>query len=136
MLFIEPVRPMQNTAFSARPTVVGAENTVDLAPKAPAEEVLTTVVKNDWINDEYKHLVVTASPKALGAKPGQFFHWLCPSPDDGELWLRRPQSIYVVDREGAKLEFLYKCVGRGTNGAATLKAGDTFNMFGPLGVGF
>ncbi len=127
---------MESTVFAARPHVVGTENTVDQAPAAPVEEILTTVLANDSINDEYKHLIVTASPKALTAKPGQFFHWLCPSPDEGDLWLRRPQSIYVVDKERQRLEFLYKCVGRGTNGAATLKPGDTFNMVGPLGVGF
>ena len=35
-----------------------------------------------------------------------------------------------------RIEFLYKCVGRGTNGLATLKRGDDLNMVGPLGVGF
>jgi dihydroorotate dehydrogenase electron transfer subunit len=69
-------------------------------------------------------------------KPGQFFNLLCPSPDDGELWLRRPQSVYRIDRERGRIEFLYKCVGRGTKGLATLKRGDELNMVGPLGVGF
>ena len=53
---------------------------------------------HDWINAEYKHLIIDASPKALAVKPGQFFNMLCPSPDDGELWLRRPQSVYRIDR--------------------------------------
>ena len=39
-------------------------------------------------------------------------------------------------RQTAGIEFLYKCVGRGTRGLATLKPGDTLNMVGPLGVGF
>ena len=34
------------------------------------------------------------------------------------------------------LEFLYKVEGRGTQGMATLRAGDDFNVAGPLGVGF
>ena len=122
--------------FSTKPHVVGDESFVDRAPAAPAEETVTTVIANDWINDEYKHLVVTATPKALSAKPGQFFHWLCPSPDEGELWLRRPQSIYVVDKERQRLEFLYKTVGRGTKGTAMLEPGDEFNIVGPLGAGF
>jgi dihydroorotate dehydrogenase electron transfer subunit len=94
------------------------------------------VVSHTWINSEYKHLVVDASPKALAVKPGQFFNLLCPSPDAGELWLRRPQSVYRIDRENDRLEFLYKCVGRGTFGLATLDVGDELNMVGPLGVGF
>ena len=36
----------------------------------------------------------------------------------------------------ARIEFLYKCVGRGTRGLATLEKGDDLNMVGPLGVGF
>ncbi len=94
------------------------------------------VGKHDWINSEYKHLVVDASPKALAVKPGQFFNLLCPSPDAAELWLRRPQSVYRIDRENRRIEFLYKCVGRGTFGLATLAPGDELNMVGPLGVGF
>jgi dihydroorotate dehydrogenase electron transfer subunit len=88
------------------------------------------------VNPEYKHLVVDASPKALAVTPGQFFNLLCPSPDAGELWLRRPQSVYRIDPERGRIEFLYKCVGRGTYGLATLEPGDDLNMVGPLGVGF
>jgi dihydroorotate dehydrogenase electron transfer subunit len=93
-------------------------------------------VCHDWVNTEYKHLIVDASRKALSVKPGQFFNLLCPSPDEGELWLRRPQSVYRIDREHGRIEFLYKCVGRGTYGLATLRCGDALNMVGPLGVGF
>ena len=103
-------------------------------PGITAEESLSKVVSNDWVNPEYKHLVVTATPKALNAKPGQFFNILCPSPDDGELWLRRPQSVYRIDREKGRLEFLYKCVGRGTRSMATFQPGQDCNLVGPLGV--
>jgi dihydroorotate dehydrogenase electron transfer subunit len=123
--------------FASAPTIVG--NSAPPAPTdlhIPAEESLCPVVAHDWINAEYKHLVVDASPKSLAVKPGQFFNLLCPSPDEGELWLRRPQSVYRIDRERGRIEFLYKCVGRGTKGLATLKRGDDLNMVGPLGVGF
>src|ERR1700704_1422163 len=123
--------------FASAPTIVG--NSAPPAPTdlhIPAEESLWPVVATDGSNAEYKHLVVDASPKSLAVKPGQFFNLLCPSPDDGELWLRRPQSVYRIDRERGRIEFLYKCVGRGTNGLATLKRGDELNMVGPLGVGF
>lgn len=102
----------------------------------PAEETLCPVVAHEWINDEYKHLVVKATPKALAAQPGQFFQLLCPSPDEGEIWFRRPQSVYRVARSSGRMEFLYKVVGRGTRGLAMLKPGDNLNMVGPLGVGF
>ena len=124
---------MKTIAFSSHPHVVGE---AEREPQIPAEEALTKVVSNVWVNDEYKHLVITAAEKALSAKPGQFFNILCPSPDDGELWLRRPQSVYRIDRPGKRIEFLYKCVGRGTKGMATFEPGDACNIVGPLGVGF
>jgi dihydroorotate dehydrogenase electron transfer subunit len=116
--------------------VVGGPDAGHSPVQCPAEESLCPVVAHEWVNDEYKHLVVKASPKALAATPGQFFHLLCPSPDEGELFFRRPQSVYRVARSSGRLEFLYKVVGRGTKGLATLEPGDLLNMLGPLGVGF
>jgi dihydroorotate dehydrogenase electron transfer subunit len=122
--------------FSSAPSQADAGNKSLPGTPRPVEELLTDVVSHDWVNDEYKHLVVKASPKALATRPGQFFHILCPSPDDGDLWLRRPQSVYRIDREARRLEFLYKCVGRGTRGMGTLAPGEQCNLVGPLGVGF
>jgi dihydroorotate dehydrogenase electron transfer subunit len=120
--------------FASSPFVVGKSEPKN--PHIPAEEALCPIVSHDWVNSEYKHLVVEASPKALKVNPGQFFNLLCPSPDVGELWLRRPQSVYRIDREKGRIEFLYKCVGRGTHGLATMKPGEQLNIVGPLGVGF
>jgi dihydroorotate dehydrogenase electron transfer subunit len=122
--------------FASAPYVVGKSAPAPAESRIPAEEALCPVVSHEWVNAEYKHLVVDASPKALAVNPGQFFNLLCPSPDEGELWLRRPQSVYRIDRAKRRIEFLYKCVGRGTNGLARLKRGDDLNMVGPLGVGF
>jgi dihydroorotate dehydrogenase electron transfer subunit len=52
------------------------------------------------------------------------------------VWFRRPQSVYRVARSSGRLEFLYKVVGRGTQGLATLAPGDMLDMVGPLGQGF
>jgi dihydroorotate dehydrogenase electron transfer subunit len=122
--------------FASAPFVVGKSRPSADPPIRTAEESLCPVVSHEWVNGEYKHLIVEASVKALAVKPGQFFNLLCPSPDVGELWLRRPQSVYRIDRAAGRLEFLYKCVGRGTRGLATLEAGEQLNMVGPLGVGF
>ncbi|HEY7297764.1 MAG TPA: dihydroorotate dehydrogenase electron transfer subunit [Xanthobacteraceae bacterium] len=127
---------MQAEPFASDPFVVGETATPPETTHIPAEESLCPIVRHDWVNSEYKHLVVDASPKALAVKPGQFFNLLCPSPDVGELWLRRPQSVYRIDREHERIEFLYKTVGRGTRGLATLDVGEKLNMVGPLGVGF
>jgi dihydroorotate dehydrogenase electron transfer subunit len=122
--------------FASAPFVVGKSPASAAAPHIPAEEALCPVVFHDWVNSQYKHLIVQASAKALAVKPGQFFNLLCPSPDVGELWLRRPQSVYRIDHAERRIEFLYKCVGRGTRGLATLPVGGELNMVGPLGVGF
>src|SRR3974390_2067564 len=127
---------MAQQPFASAPFVVGTSPGAASSDHIPAEEALCPVVSHDWVNPEYKHLIVEASPKALAVKPGQFFNLLCPSPDEGELWLRRPQSVYRIDRPQRRIEFLYKCVGRGTYGLATLKPGQRLNMVGPLGIGF
>ena len=127
---------MAHRPFASAPYIVGSSTPAPAEAHIPAEESLCPVVSHDWVNAEYKHLIVDASPKALTVKPGQFFNLLCPSPDEGELWLRRPQSVYRIDQAKSRIEFLYKCVGRGTYGLATLEVGDELNMVGPLGVGF
>jgi len=127
---------MSDYAYAAAPVVVGKPGSGHSPDQCPVEETLCPVVAHEWVNDEYKHLVVKASPKALAAQPGQFFQILCPSPDQGELWFRRPQSVYRVGRSSGRLEFLYKVVGRGTRGLATAAPGDMLNIVGPLGVGF
>lgn len=81
-------------------------------------------------------MVLDAPAPALLAKAGQFFQLLCDSPDGGMLWARRPMSIYKIDADHGRIEFLYKCVGKGTKGMSMLVEGDEFNIFGPLGRGF
>jgi len=123
--------------YASAPKVLGeASDEGHSPPQCPVEESRCPVLAHDWVNDEYKHLVVKATPKALAATPGQFFQLLCPSPDAIEVWFRRPQSVYRVERSSGRLEFLYKVVGRGTQGLATLKPGDMLDMVGPLGRGF
>ena len=94
------------------------------------------VQSNEWVNAEYKHLVVRGNPAALKAQPGQFFHLMCPATEQDQPFLRRPMSLYGVKPEAGLVEFLYKVQGAGTRGLATLEAGDHLDMLGPLGRGF
>ncbi len=127
---------MSGYSFASAAVHLDDPGTGHSPPQCPAEESVVPIVAHEWVNEEYRHMVVRATPKALAAQPGQFFHLLCPSPDEGELWFRRPQSVYRIQRSAGLLEFLYKVVGRGTKGLATLEPGDSLNMVGPLGVGF
>jgi dihydroorotate dehydrogenase electron transfer subunit len=108
----------------------------DAYPQRVVGEFIGTIVSNDFVNEEYKHLVMTVHEHALKAYAGQMFHLLCPSPDGAEVWMRRPMSVYRVDKNAGQIEFLYKIEGRGTQGMGTLRRGDDFNIAGPLGVGF
>jgi len=108
----------------------------DPYPQRLVGEFIAIVVSNDWVNGEYKHIVLKAHEQALKAYAGQMFHLLCPSPDGAEVWMRRPMSVYRVDKGAGHIEFLYKCEGRGTRGMAMLQPGDEFNIAGPLGHGF
>jgi dihydroorotate dehydrogenase electron transfer subunit len=109
---------------------------IDRYPQRLAGEFIGDVVSNEWVNKEYKHLVLKVHEQALKAYAGQMFHLLCPSPDGAEVWMRRPMSIYRVDKPKGHIEFLYKIEGRGTRGIASLKSGEEFNVAGPLGQGF
>src|SRR6476660_9843180 len=108
----------------------------DTYPQRLVGEFIGTVVSNEWVNDEYIHLILKVHPHALKAYAEQMFHLLCPSPDGAEVWMRRPMSVYRVDKAAGQVEFLYKTEGRGTRGMGALKAGDDFNIAGPLGQGF
>ena len=96
---------------------------VDPYPQRLVGEFIGTVVANTWVNDEYKHIILKVHAHALKAYAGQMFHLLCPSPDGAEVWMRRPMSVYRVDKNAGHVEFLYKCEGRGTRGMATVGAG-------------
>src|SRR5215471_18123979 len=109
---------------------------LDPDPARPVGEFIGTVISNAWVNDEYKQVVLKVHERALKAYAGQMFHLLCSSPDGAEVWMRRPMSVYRVDKAASEVEFLYKAEGRGTRGMAALQPGDEINLAGPLGVGF
>jgi dihydroorotate dehydrogenase electron transfer subunit len=102
----------------------------------PVAENLCRVVSNAWVNTEYRQLIVEAPAPALTAKPGQFFHLACPSVGADRPFLRRPMSVYQVDREAGRIHFLYKVQGAGTRGLASLTECDILDAMGPVGQGF
>lgn len=112
-----------------------AQNTKD-TDGAPVVENICTVIRNDAVNESYRHLVLDAPETALGVEPGQFFHLLCPRKEGLSPFLRRPMSLYRVNRAERRVEFLYKVTGEGTRAMATLRPGEAFNILGPLGRGF
>ena len=104
--------------------------------KASVVAELAEVIANDSVNAEYRHLVARCSDTAAAGVPGQFFQLLCPQPAGEQPFLRRPMSIYGANAAKREVEFLYKVTGAGTRGLHTLKAGDSLDIMGPLGIGF
>lgn len=129
-----PLMPSSGAALEA----VQSSSPGALVPRGdvPVAENICTVLSNEWVNSEYKHLVLSAPPVALAVLPGQFFHLRCPGVADEQPFLRRPMSVYGIDRARRRIEFLYKVQGIGTRGLATLTSGMTLDAFGPVGNGF
>lgn len=104
-------------------------------PNTCVADVVAQVIGNDWVNSEYK-LLVLCVPRTCDAAAGQFFNIECPSSGDDKPYLRRPMSVYRSDASHGVLEFLYKVTGAGTRGLATLQRGQSLRVLGPLGIGF
>lgn len=121
-------------SVSIPPVATGPETAAPWSPSVVGEDA--TVLSNDSVNHEYRHLVVRCGPVSASAVPGQFFQLLCPHSDGAQPFLRRPMSLYGVNSARREVEFLYKIAGAGTRGLATLRTGDTIDIMGPLGTGF
>lgn len=116
----------------------------NLKPESPGDsdthrifEADCPVLGNSPVNDEYRIMVLRAPREILDrCRAGQFFHLLCPVRGGTQPYLRRPMSIYGHDAAKGELQFLYKVAGKGTAALATLTAGESLNVVGPLGRGF
>ncbi|MBN9441368.1 dihydroorotate dehydrogenase electron transfer subunit [Bosea sp. (in: a-proteobacteria)] len=129
--------PIELEPLQACPPPAAVAGPPACAPwKASVVAELAEVVRNEPVNAEYRHLVVSCSEAAAQAQPGQFFQLLCPQPAGEQPFLRRPMSLYGADPAERQVAFLYKVTGAGTRGLDTLRTGDRLDIMGPLGVGF
>src|SRR5690625_4133783 len=92
------------------------------------------VLSNIKVSDRYWHMIVEAPDIEERINPGQFFNIKCA--DESFPFLRRPFSIYQINRRDHTIEFLYLIKGLGTIRLTDIKPGEKVNAFGPLGVGF
>lgn len=67
------------------------------------------------------------------AKPGNFIEIRVK--DDIEPFLRRPISIYNMDKEKGILEFIFQVKGKGTTILSKRSEGELIDIVGPLGFG-
>jgi dihydroorotate dehydrogenase electron transfer subunit len=97
------------------------------------ETVATVVAQENIFGAEYE-ITFHAPDIARHALPGQFMAILF-----GENYaplLRRPFSIYRVERERGTVSVLYQARGAFTSGLATKRAGDRVELLGALGQPF
>lgn len=98
-------------------------------------QILAPVVSNRHLTGDYWLLDIEAPEIAAGLSPGQFVNMriensLAP-------FLRRPFSVYRVNRDRTRLEVAYKILGEGTRlMTTTMPQGGRCDVIGPLGRGF
>ena len=91
------------------------------------------LLKKEKINNEIFKFSLRAKEIIENAKPGQFIEIRVN--DDIEPFLRRPISIYNMDKQNGILEVIFQVKGKGTTILASKKVGDFIDIIGPLGKG-
>ena len=79
------------------------------------------------------HFKVKASEIVNISKPGHFIEIRVSN--NTEPFLRRPISIYNIDKEEGILEFIFQVKGKGTEILSKKEIGDEIDIIGPLGNG-
>ena len=95
------------------------------------QQVFAPVLANDEIIAGHKVITCEAPAIAALARPGHFVNALTAERTDP--LLRKPFSIYTVDRAQGQISLLYSIVGATTQGMARKVPGDTLDLVGPLG---
>lgn len=91
------------------------------------------IVKTEKVIDGIYHFTIKAPEIANVAKAGQFLEIQVSK--TGEVFLRRPISIYNINKEKGEVEFIFQVKGKGTVLLSNCKVGDLVNILGPLGNG-
>lgn len=91
------------------------------------------VVSQREISKDIFDMTIAFPGGAKEAKAGQFVAIYCKG---GQRLLPRPISICGIDKEAGTLRIVYRIAGAGTREISTWKAGDEFEIMGPLGNGF
>lgn len=96
-----------------------------------ARQYVAPVISNVEIIRDHKVITFIAPEIAAEARPGHFVNILVS--DAFDPFLRKPFSIYTVDRVSGEVTVLYSIVGATTRGMSRKRAGDTLDLVGPLG---
>ena len=99
----------------------------------PKVQVQAKLVQVDQLKHDIFKFSVEAKEITDQAKPGHFLEIRVT--DQVEPFLRRPISIYNMDKEKGILEFIFQVKGKGTELLARKQVGDSIDIIGPLGFG-
>ena len=97
------------------------------------KQILAELVKKEKLLDGLYRFSVIANDIVKIAKPGQFIEIRIN--ENLDPFLRRPISIYNLDKEKGMLEFIFQVKGKGTELLSKRKEGDYIDIIGPLGNG-
>lgn len=91
------------------------------------------LIRKEQLNQDLFKFSVESSEIAENAKPGQFLEIRVS--DHIDPFLRRPISIYNIEKENKIVEFIFQVRGKGTQILSEKKEGDMIDILGPLGYG-
>lgn len=91
------------------------------------------LIQKQEIGPEMLKYSVKAKEITGTARPGQFIEIRVN--DDIEPFLRRPISIYNMDKQNGILEFIFQIKGKGTKILSQKREGELIDIIGPLGFG-
>lgn len=98
----------------------------------PKQIFAELVSKEEVIKDIYK-FTVKSEEIVKNALPGNFIEIRVS--EQTEPFLRRPISIYNMDKNSGILEFVFQVKGKGTDILAKKEIGDKIDIIGPVGFG-
>ena len=98
-----------------------------------SELLLAELVKKEELKPDIFKFSVKAPSIVEKSKPGNFVEIRVS--DQVEPFLRRPISIYNLDRENGILEFIFQVKGKGTKILAQKEIRSKIDIIGPIGYG-
>ena len=97
------------------------------------KKVLAKLLKKEKLNHDIFKISLEAPEIVVDAKPGNFIEIRVSN--QVEPFLRRPISIYNMDKEKGILEMIFQVKGKGTEILSQKQEGEKIDILGPLGFG-
>lgn len=91
------------------------------------------LIEKEQLKSDIFKFTVSAKEIADTARPGQFLEIRVS--DNIDPFLRRPISIYDINKENSTVTFIFQVKGKGTEILSNKNIGDDIDVLGPLGFG-